>query len=601
MLGETLADARELRDQLRRRPARRRHRGARRVPIKVASPFDGTHAAHASSGRTRGVATSGIGRRSWLRDGGAPAHHLLDPATGRPAFTGVVQVTALAPSALARRGQSQGRAPQRSRAASGWLADGGVIVLDDGSHRCAARRGAARSRTQSAAAAHGEPSAAAGAPLRRERSRARRPPRRRTPSCCRSAPRQAAVARSESPGRSRRRAPSRRSITASVSMPSATTVSPRLRARSIVERTIASARGSSSMPVMNERSILISLAGQRREILDRRVAGAEVIDRHARSRSRAAPRAPRPPARDRPARRSRSPPRVSRSAGTRVPRSSSATCAGSSGSSRLRADRLTDISRSIPRLRQATICRSARSITYIVNGPTSAVGSISGMNAPGRQQPVLGVLPADERLHAGDAPALQIDLRLVVQDELLALQAPREPGRAGSACAASKSSQSAECTCTLLDARRARARARCPHAAAAAPRPRRARRMTAMPMLASTLSATPSMQRPAARGSPAPRRRRQRPGGAVAVCTTTANSSAPRRATCCVRGKGRRAAARATSHSTRSPLAWPSVLLISVKRSRSISSTATPCGTSGAGGRLSRDALEEQGAVRAAP
>jgi len=32
-------------------------------------------------------------------DDARPAHHLLDPRTGRPAYTGVVQATALAPTA----------------------------------------------------------------------------------------------------------------------------------------------------------------------------------------------------------------------------------------------------------------------------------------------------------------------------------------------------------------------------------------------------------------------------------------------------------------------------------------------------------------------
>ena len=32
-------------------------------------------------------------------DGGRPAHHLLDPATQRPAWTGVVSATAKAPTA----------------------------------------------------------------------------------------------------------------------------------------------------------------------------------------------------------------------------------------------------------------------------------------------------------------------------------------------------------------------------------------------------------------------------------------------------------------------------------------------------------------------
>ena len=63
------------------------------------SPFDGRTLHTFELSRT-GVATSGIGRRSWLDREGRPAHHLLDPSTGLPAFTGVVQVTALAPSAL---------------------------------------------------------------------------------------------------------------------------------------------------------------------------------------------------------------------------------------------------------------------------------------------------------------------------------------------------------------------------------------------------------------------------------------------------------------------------------------------------------------------
>ncbi|HET8755151.1 MAG TPA: FAD:protein FMN transferase, partial [Solirubrobacteraceae bacterium] len=77
------------------------------------------------------IATSGIGRRAWLDGAGRPAHHLLDPSTGRPAFTGIVQATAVAPTAV--------EAEIRAKAAllsgdDGWLRHGGVLVFDDGGH-----------------------------------------------------------------------------------------------------------------------------------------------------------------------------------------------------------------------------------------------------------------------------------------------------------------------------------------------------------------------------------------------------------------------------------------------------------------------------------
>jgi FAD:protein FMN transferase len=50
--------------------------------------------------RSGGVATSGIGARIWQREDGRYAHHVLDPATGRPAWTGLVAATAVAGSAL---------------------------------------------------------------------------------------------------------------------------------------------------------------------------------------------------------------------------------------------------------------------------------------------------------------------------------------------------------------------------------------------------------------------------------------------------------------------------------------------------------------------
>jgi len=110
--------------------------GGRKIPrpVNVESPFDGRilHTFELSEG---GVATSGIGRRSWLDGHGRPAHHLLDPLTGTPAFTGVVQVTALAQSALMAEIRAKAAILAGPAGAARWLPQGGVIVLDDATHR----------------------------------------------------------------------------------------------------------------------------------------------------------------------------------------------------------------------------------------------------------------------------------------------------------------------------------------------------------------------------------------------------------------------------------------------------------------------------------
>ena len=47
-----------------------------------------------------GVATSGLNVRIWRGPDGRYAHHLLDPSTGEPAWTGLVGATALADTAV---------------------------------------------------------------------------------------------------------------------------------------------------------------------------------------------------------------------------------------------------------------------------------------------------------------------------------------------------------------------------------------------------------------------------------------------------------------------------------------------------------------------
>ena len=100
-------------------------------PVGVASPFDDS-ILHSFALRRGAVATSGIGRRSWLDEAGRPAHHLLDPSTGRPAYTGIVQVTALAPSGVEAEWRAKAALLSGPGGAERWLGHGGLVVYDDG-------------------------------------------------------------------------------------------------------------------------------------------------------------------------------------------------------------------------------------------------------------------------------------------------------------------------------------------------------------------------------------------------------------------------------------------------------------------------------------
>jgi thiamine biosynthesis lipoprotein len=101
--------------------------------VVVSSPF-GQETLHVFQLGGGGVATSGIGKRSWIGADGLPAHHLLDPATGRPAFTGVVQVTALAPTATEAEARTKAALLSGPDGAREWLPHGGVVVYDDEHH-----------------------------------------------------------------------------------------------------------------------------------------------------------------------------------------------------------------------------------------------------------------------------------------------------------------------------------------------------------------------------------------------------------------------------------------------------------------------------------
>ncbi|MDX6721151.1 MAG: FAD:protein transferase [Solirubrobacteraceae bacterium] len=116
-------------------------RVARRVLVE--HPFGGAPV-HELSIVDGAVATSGVSRRSWRDAGGAAAHHLLDPATGAPAWTGVLQATALAPTALEAETLAKAAllaGPQEGRE---LLVHGGVLVLDDASVHVVRREPAVR-------------------------------------------------------------------------------------------------------------------------------------------------------------------------------------------------------------------------------------------------------------------------------------------------------------------------------------------------------------------------------------------------------------------------------------------------------------------------
>lgn len=79
------------------------------------------------------VATSGIDTRVWRRSDGRYAHHLLDPSTGGPAWTGLIGVTALAETALAAETLSKRALLSGPEGARDLLAaSGGLIVHDCG-------------------------------------------------------------------------------------------------------------------------------------------------------------------------------------------------------------------------------------------------------------------------------------------------------------------------------------------------------------------------------------------------------------------------------------------------------------------------------------
>ncbi len=80
-----------------------------------------------------GVATSGLNVRSWRGADGRYAHHLIDPASGEPAWTGLVGATALGDTALEAETLSKAALLSGPEGGRELLADrGGLLVHDSG-------------------------------------------------------------------------------------------------------------------------------------------------------------------------------------------------------------------------------------------------------------------------------------------------------------------------------------------------------------------------------------------------------------------------------------------------------------------------------------
>jgi thiamine biosynthesis lipoprotein len=80
-----------------------------------------------------GIATSGLNVRIWRRAGGDYAHHLLDPGSGSPVWSGLIAATALGRSALEAETLSKMALLLGPEGARHVLAEyGGVIVYDSG-------------------------------------------------------------------------------------------------------------------------------------------------------------------------------------------------------------------------------------------------------------------------------------------------------------------------------------------------------------------------------------------------------------------------------------------------------------------------------------
>ena len=111
-------------------------RAGRLRTVHVLDPLDPGAVLHALPIGRAAVATSGVTRRRW--HGG---HHLVDPRTNAPADTGVLQVTAVAPTGLEAEVLAKTALLAGPERAARHLRHGGVVVLEGGVVEIAAHAG----------------------------------------------------------------------------------------------------------------------------------------------------------------------------------------------------------------------------------------------------------------------------------------------------------------------------------------------------------------------------------------------------------------------------------------------------------------------------
>lgn len=106
-------------------------RDGRVRPVDITDPFGGPPVARLQL-VAGAVATSGVTARAFGGPDGRLGHHLVDPGRGEPAWTGIVQASAIAPTAVEAEVRAKTALLAGPDAAPEHLPHGGVVVLADG-------------------------------------------------------------------------------------------------------------------------------------------------------------------------------------------------------------------------------------------------------------------------------------------------------------------------------------------------------------------------------------------------------------------------------------------------------------------------------------